>query len=224
MSEDQPVTGDQIEEAAALPPEVEQTPVEAEQPVEEERVPLSALQAERAERQKVKDELKQMREYMSLMARQQANPEKAPEDEFSKYSEDDVITYGDLQKLLGKKEQQYQMSIKELKMIQKYPDYEQVVTKYLPEVLNQQPGLRTTLEQTQDYELAYYLARNSDAYKSENRKAKKSADAERLVQNANKAGSLSSVGQTAPISAAKRYKTMSDADFKKEMNKNLGYY
>lgn len=224
MSEDQPVTGDQIEEAAALPPEVEQTPVEAEQPVEEERVPLSALQAERAERQKVKDELKQMREYMSLMARQQAKPEKAPEDEFSKYSEDDVITYGDLQKLLGKKEQQYQMSIKELKMIQKYPDYEQVVTKYLPEVLNQQPGLRTTLEQTQDYELAYYLARNSDAYKSENRKAKKSADAERLVQNANKAGSLSSVGQTAPISAAKRYKTMSDADFKKEMNKNLGYY
>lgn len=224
MSEDQPDPGDQIEEAAALPPEVEQTPVEAGQQVEEERVPLSALQAERAERQKVKDELKQMREYMSLMARQQAKPEKAPEDEFSKYSEDDVITYGDLQKLLGKKEQQYQMSIKELKMTQKYPDYEQVVTKYLPEVLNQQPGLRSSLEQTQDYELAYYLARNSDAYKSENRKAKKSADAERLVQNANKAGSLSSVGQTAPISAAKRYKTMSDADFKKEMNKNLGYY
>lgn len=227
MSEEPNTSGEQVEEAAALPSDVEQTPVDTGQTEthepKEEYVPLSALKSERAERQKMNDELREMKEYMSLMARQQqaAQPK---EDEFSGRSKDDVITYGELESLLSKKEQQYQMSIKELKMTQKYPDYEKIVTKYLPEVLKQQPGLRDTLSKTQDYELAYYLAKNSDIYKSENKSAKKSADAERIVQNANRAGSLSSVGQTSPISAAKRYREMSDSEFKQQVQKNLGYY
>src|SRR5690606_40886134 len=81
-----------------------------------------------------------------------------------------------------------------------------------------------TLARTQDYELAYYLAKNSDSYKQAVKSEKKNADAERIVQNANKAGSLSSVGQTSPINQAKRYKEMSDAEFMQHVQKNLGYY
>jgi hypothetical protein len=118
---------------------------------------------------------------------------------------------------------QYETKINELQMAQKYPDYEQVITKYLPEVLKQNPSLRNSLEKTQDYELAYHLAKNNDGYRSSRKSEKKNADAERIVQNSAKAGSLSSLGQSSPINAARRYKEMSDADFQREVNKNLGY-
>ena len=116
------------------------------------------------------------------------------------------------------------MSIQELKMTQQNPDYNDVVTKYLPEVLKNNPKLRKTLSDTQDYELAYYLAKNSDAYKASNKRDKKHADAERIVQNSQSAGSLSSVGSSSTMNTAKRYKDMSDADFQKMANRNMGAF
>ena len=157
------------------------------------------------------------------MAQQPKQAQPQP-NEFEGVSKDDVLTYGDLEKILGKKEQQYQANIQEIRMTQKYPDYNDVVTRYLPEVLKTNPGLRNTLQQSNDYELAYHLAKNSDSYRQGHVKTKKNADAERIVQNAQRAGSLSSTGQTSPISEAKRFKDMSDSDFKKVMNKNLGYF
>lgn len=191
---------------------------------ESKQVPLDALQAERAERQKLQDEVKMMKEYMSLIQSRQSSNQPKQQDEFDGLSDEDVLTVGEAKKFISKLDSQYKMNIQELKMTQKYPDYQEVVTQYLPEVLKQNPGLRDSLIKTQDYELAYYLAKNSDSYKGATKKAKKSADAERIVQNANRAGSLSSVGQTSPISEAKRYKNMSDEEFKREMAKNLGYF
>ena len=223
MSEEPQATGDHMEAAAPVETEVAEHQGQGEQM--DRQVPLDALQAERAERQRIQDELKMVKDNMALMMSQQqqrAAPE--PKDEFDGVSKDDVLTYGDLEKILSKKEQAYQTNIQELRMTQKYPDYQETVTKYLPEVLKQNPGLRQTLQQSNDYELAYYLAKNSDAYKTSNKSAKKNADAERIVQNASRAGSLSSVGQTSPISEAKRYRDMSDSDFKAQVQKNLGYF
>jgi len=219
MSEEPHVSGDQNSEAAAPVAESQ-----AEHAQAERQVPLDALQAERAERQKLQDELRMMKDHLSLMQANQMQPQAQPKDEFDGLSEDDVLTVKDLKKALGDKEKQFQMTIQELRMTQKYPDYQQIVTQYLPEVLKQNPGLRDTLANSQDYELAYYLAKNSDSYKSSSKAEKKNADAERIVQNANRAGSLSSVGQTSPISEAKRFKEMSDDEFKKTVQKNLGYY
>ena len=145
-------------------------------------------------------------------------------DELDGLSDDDVLTVGEAKKFMSKINNQYSSNISELRMQQKYPDYQQIISKYLPEVIKTNPSIRDSLEKTQDYELAYYLAKNSENYKAENKKTKKNADAERIVQNAGRSGSLSSVGQTSPISQAKRYKSMSDADFKKVMNTNLGYF
>lgn len=223
MSEEPETTGDQME--AAAPVDTVETEHQGMGEQESRQVPLDALQAERAERQRLQDELKMIKDNMSLMmAQQQQRSQPQAKDEFEDISKDDVLTYGDLEKILSKKEQQYQMNIQELRMTQKYPDYQETVTKYLPEVLKQNPGLRQTLQQSNDYELAYYLAKNSDAYKSDTKTAKKNADAERIVQNANRAGSLSSVGQTSPINEAKRYRDMSDSDFKAQVQKNLGYF
>lgn len=224
MSEEPQESGDHME--AAAPVETVGTEHQDREGDQENRqVPLDALQSVRAEKQNLQDELRMIKDNMSLMmAQQQQRAAPEPKDEFEGISKDDVLTYGDLEKILSKKEQTYQTNIQELRMTQKYPDYQATVTKYLPEVLKQNPDLRQTLQQSNDYELAYYLAKNSDAYKQQSGSAKKNADAERIVQNANRAGSLSSVGQTSPINEAKRYRDMSDKDFEAQAQKNLGYF
>ena len=222
-SEELHASGDQNSEAAA-PVVTEQSEPKIAEEKEDRQVPLDALQAERAERQKLQEELKMMKDHLAIMQAAQTRPQQQEKDEFDKLSDDDVLTVGEAKKFISKLNSQYQMGIQELRITQKYPDYQSTITKYLPEILKQNPDLRDTLQKTQDYELAYYLAKNSDAYKADHKKAKKNADAERIVQNANRAGSLSSVGQISPINEAKRYKDMSDEDFKKQVQKNLGYY
>lgn len=224
MSEEPQTTGDQISEAAA-PVVTESTESYSGGEQEARQVPLDALQAERSERQKLQDELSMMKDHMSLMqANQRQQPAPAPKDDFDGMTDDEVLTVGEFKKALNREKKQYQMSIQELRMTQMHPDYQETVSKYLPDVLKQNPGLRNTLENSQDFELAYYLARNSDSYKKSHRSEKKNADAERIVQNSQRSGSLSSVGQTSPINDAKQYKSMSDKDFAKTVQKNLGYY
>lgn len=189
----------------------------------ERHVPLDALQAERQERQKLQDELQMMKEHIALISAQKAQSSQS-KDEMESLSDDDVLTVGEAKRYLQKMNSQYEMSLQELKISQKYPDYQEVVTKYLPEVLKQNPDLRSSLQKTQDYELAYYLAKNSDSFKQNHKKAKKNEDAERIIQNSQRSGSLSAVGQTSPISQAKRFKDMPDEEFKKMVNKNLGYF
>lgn len=220
MSEESNVSGETYSEAAVPVAENQSETHSGEQ---ERNVPLDALQAERSERQKLQDELRMVKDNLALMQMAQQRSQQPPPDETESLSEDDVLTVRDAKKFISKMNKEYQMSIQELRMSQKHPDYQQVVTKYLPEVLKTNPSLRSTLEQTQDYELAYYLAKNSDSYKSDHKKAKKNADAERIVENASRTGSLSSVGQTSPINTAKRYRDMSDDEFRKTVQRNLGY-
>ena len=190
---------------------------------QDRQVPLDALKAERAERQRLQEELSMMRDNMKMLMAQQNQPKPTKADEFDGLTDDDVLTVGELKKALSNRESQYKMSIEELRMSQKHPDYQEVVTKYLPDVLKQNPSLLHSLQQTNDYELAYHLAKNSDAYKQSQQTVKRNADAERIVQNANQSGSLSSVGQTSPISQAKRYRDMSNDEFMRAVHKNLGY-
>lgn len=223
MSEQAEVTGEQMTEAAA-PVETVQSEPQNSGSEQGNQVPLEALQAERAQRQNLQEELRVIKDHIALMQSQQSQQQQAPKDDFDGVSEDDVLTVGELKKILSQKENQYQMSLQELKMTQKHPDYESVVTQYLPEVLKQNPGLRNTLQNSQDYELAYYLAKNSDAYKAANKQTKKNADAERIVQNAQEAGSLSSMGSNSPVNQAKRYRDMSDDEFRKLANRNSGHF
>ncbi|MFO7881193.1 MAG: hypothetical protein R6U52_01480 [Kosmotogaceae bacterium] len=227
MNEEPNVSGETINQEAAVPTPVEtgdnQSVVENQEVQQEEQsenVPLSALQAERSKRQQVEERLRMVEDHLALNQAQQSKPQ--PKDEFEGLDEGDVMTVGDFKKLSSKMANQFQMTLEELKMTQKHPDYQEVITKYLPDVLKQNPGLKHTLQKTQDYELAYYLAKNSDTFRKENKKSKKSADAQRIVENSQRAGSLSSTGATSPISQAKRYKDMSDKEFMELMNKNMG--
>lgn len=222
MSAEPHVSGEQISEAAA-PVGVATLDPSSGGAVQEQSVPLAALQQERAQRQGLQEELRMIKDHLALLQANQARPQEPVKDEFEGLSDGDVMTVGEFKKIAAKFNQQFQMSVEELRMTQKYPDYQEVVTKYLPEVLKTNPGLHRTLQQTQDYELAYYLAKNSDTYKGQSKTAQRNADAERMVKNSQQSGSLSSVGGTSPMNTAKRYKDMSDEEFMKEANKNRGY-
>lgn len=222
MSEEPYVSGESTMEAAAPVESVEGSSIPAEVG-QDHNVPLAALQAERTQRQQLQEELRMIKDHLMLLQANQGHSKEPTQDDLDRMDDNDVMTVGEFKKIANKFNQQVQMTVEELRMTQKYPDYQEVVTKYLPEVLKNNPGLRRSLEATQDYELAYYLAKNSDSYKSQKKTAQRNADAERIVKNSSLAGSLSSVGGTSPINTAKRYRDMSDEDFRKEMQKNLGY-
>jgi len=224
MTEENNVSGDESMEAA-VPSSVETNQDQPEQAAsddaqQEQSVPLSALQSERSKRQLMEDELRMIKDHLALNQVRQSQP--AKKDDFEGLEDGDVMTIGEFKKLTRNITNKFKMTIEELKMAQKNPDYQEVITKYLPDLLKQNPDLRTTLTNSNDYELAYYLAKNSDAYRSENKKTKRSADAQRIVANSQKATSLSSMGSTSPISQAKRYKDMSDSEFEQMVNQNLG--
>lgn len=189
----------------------------------QEMVPLSALQAIRQEKQQLAEQNRLMQDHMALMqANQQQSSRK--ESEFDGLTDDDVLTVGEAKKFLNQYQQQTQSSVEELRVQQKYPDYNEVVTKFLPDVIKENPALRNTLQNDPNrYELAYYLAKNSNSYRGAKSEVKKSADAQRILENGKRAGNLSSVGSTAPQSQVSSFRNMSDADFMKLANKNRGY-
>jgi len=207
---------------AAEPGVVAQDQSQAE--VRPEMVPVTALQAERRERQQLQEQNKLLQDHMSLMQANHA-PQPAPQDEMSGLADDDVLTVGEAKKFLGKIQQNYQTSVEELRVQQKYTDYNDVVTKYLPDVVQKNPALKDTLQNDPNrYELAYYLAKNSDSFRGDHNEVKKSAEAQRIVENGQRAGSLSAVGSTAPQSQVSNVRNMTDADFMKMANKNLGRF
>jgi len=189
-----------------------------------EMVPVTALQAERRERQQLQEQMRMLQDHVSLMQANQT-PQATRQDEYEGLSDDDVLTVGEAKKFLGKIENNYKTSVAELSVQQKYSDYNEVVSQYLPEVIKKNPALKTTLQQDENrYELAYFLAKNSDSYRDANKQVKKSTEAQRIVENGQRAGNLSAVGSAAPRSQVSNMKAMSDADFMKMANRNLGRF
>ncbi len=208
-------SGEEVVAAAPVPDQINDA-----QPEQAEKlVPLAALESERSQRQQLQDEVRMIKDHLSLM---QARPQPAPVQEPT-MQDDDVMTYGEFKKVASKFESQITGTLNELQMSKKHPDYDDVVRKYLPEVIREDPQIAETLRHTQDFNLAYRLAKTSDGYRKDRKQIKRSADAERIVSNSEQSGNLSSVGGATPISMAKRYKDMSDGDFRKEMARNVGY-
>lgn len=188
----------------------------------EEKVPLSALQAERKQRQELQQNMRMLQDHLELL---RANSQGSRQEPASTLQDDDVLTVGEAKKYMQAIQNEYKMSVEELKMHQSNPDYGDVVRKYLPAVLEENPELREDILNAKNpYKLGYYLAKNSEQYKSEQRKAKKSEKAERILKNAEQSGSLASVGQTSTSQSNKAWSQMSDEEFMRNVNKNRGYF
>lgn len=191
---------------------------------EEQLVPLTALQAERRERQQLQENMKLMQDHMALL---QANNQKTQEkpSEFSGMSDNDVLTVGEAKKFMQTFTRQQELEVAELKMSQSVKDYDEVVRNYLPEVLKADPDLKDViLNAPNPYKAAYHLAKRSDSYLKAKSNESRSPEAKQAVQNLSRPGNLSSVGSTSASSQASGYKQMSDKEFKALADRNRGFY
>jgi hypothetical protein len=217
LSENQEISGEEVYQAAA------EESVDLNFQEEQKRtVPLDALESERAKRQRLEEENLLMRENLELLKanKDRNTPKHHEQDELEGLEDDDILTVKQFKKLSEKMSSQFKTTLNELQVAQKYPDYQETITKYLPEIIKSNPSLRETLQRTQDYELAYYLAKNSEGYRNSQHTQKKNADAERILKNSEQSSGLSSVGASTPVSQAKRYKDMSDDEFVRLMQRN----
>jgi len=190
---------------------------------QEQLVPLSALQAERRERQQLQENLKMMQDHLSLMQANTQKPQSKPED-LEGLSDSDVLTVGEARKFISQFTKQQELAVEELKMAQANPDYNDVVRKYLPEVLKNDPDLKEVIMNAPNpYKAAYHLAKRSDSYLQDNRKMSRSPEVQQAVQNLQKAGNLSSMGSSVSSGVGSNYKNMSDKDFMELANKNRGF-
>ncbi len=188
---------------------------------QEQMVPVTALQAERRERQQLQENLKIMQDHIALMS---ANKPTKQQDEFENLNDQDVLTVGEAKKFMSNFSRQQQMAVEELKISQQHPDYNEVVRKYLPHVLKDDPDLKDVIMNAPNpYKAAYYLAKRSDTYLQEQRNTIRSPEAQKAAANMQRPGNLSSVGQAVPSSQSSGWKQMSDKDFMNAVNRNLGY-
>lgn len=184
-------------------------------------VPIADFESEKALRQQAQDDLKLFRESFAANTAQQRQETQTAKSSVPELEDSDVLTVGDYKKSAREIASSFGGRLSELEMSIKHDDYNDVVTNYLPDVLKENPALRNTLQNSQDFALAYYLGKNSSRYRKENAKNKMSSDAKRLVENSEASGSLSSIGGTSNASSGSRYLHMSDEDFIKESNKHL---
>lgn len=222
MSEEnqESLSGD-ISEAAAQPASeaVEQA---SPHPEGEKEGLLSALQAERQQRQHLQEQIQMLNHQVSSLRYQSEAPKK--KDPLDGVEDDEILTVGMGKNYTSQLMKQFKDEVEELKTSLKHPDYADTVKKYLPKVLEKAPGMTDAIRNSPNpYETAYYLATHSEDYLKD-KAIEKSPQAQKVLDQQMKAGNLSSAGTSAPKGQVSGYSHLSDKEFKQLMNKNLGYF
>lgn len=194
------------------------------QPEQPQGVPLAALEDERRKRQQAEKEAELYRNHFAMMQSQQGQQQQpsghAQEPEFS---DDDIPTYGQIKQMYSQIERKHNDKLAELETMQRHADYAEVVTTYLPQAIQENPLLRQELEASPNrYELAYYLAKKSDAYLKKNQQVQHNQEAERIIQNAQQSPGLAPVGRSSGGAPAQDYANMSDEQFASIASGHLG--
>lgn len=229
--------------------ESEDYPVDAsllDQPVkpgiEEEKQPNSNPQAEhfRALREEV-DRIKAEREAekkdyqvqldmlrANLSQQKQSQPEQKPNEMFAGMREDDVPSVAEIRKEWGQREAAYQAHLEELQVQQAHPDYAEVIEKFALPLVQQKPHLAEGLQGARNKALfAYELGKMAQQMQQPQQTQpepvapQRSENAERMVSNSRKPGTLSQAGGQSTLSKADYYATMSDQEFMRMASKNL---
>jgi len=227
-------------EAFVLPPE----PIQPEAPPEvkvpeppQENRQEQNFKALREEVDRIKVEREtERREYSqnldmlkANMAQNMPRPEKPKM--FGDMKDDDIPNVGELRNAWNQKESEYQARIEELQVAQEHPDYAEVVEKFALPLVKSKPHLAQGILGAENKALFIYelgkmaqQLQTSQAPPSPPQpppQAIKSSQAERIVENARKPGTLSGAGGQGTLSKADYYATMSDEEFMKMATKNL---
>ena len=121
----------------------------------------------------------------------------------------------------------YQARLQELEFQASHPDYMEVIGKHLSPLVNQKPHLRQVIEQASNpsavaYEFAKMAQQVQTAPRSDPAPVSTQVrNAQRMVDNSRKPGTLSQAGGQAALSKADYYASMSDTEFMKMASQHL---
>jgi len=188
--------------------------------------------------EKLRDELRQSKEESGLLKDQvelyKANmtttsPVTEPSPDIK---DDDVITFAEAKKLIADASRNIAGSLQQLEIGQANIDFNEVITKYLPALLKENPALTGAIRSSSNPALlAYNLAKGSTAHQTDVAKnkltgneakikdleakvAKGDTEAQKLLDKIQKPGSASQVGGAGGgVSSSEFYANMSDQDF-----------
>ncbi len=217
-----------ITSAAQAEPVKEQV---VEQPTKQE-LNFQALREEvdrlKAEREVERNEFKQNLDLLRANAQQQHQPKhvEEPKKFLEGMGDNDVPNVSEIRRALEQREAEYQARIEELQVQQTYPDYAEVMEKHLTPLLKQKPHLAEGIYGARNKALFAYelgkMAQQNYAPPQQVTQTQPSVNAQKIVENSKKPGSIAQAGGQSVLSKADYFATMSDAEFMKIASKNLG--
>lgn len=185
------------------------------------REEVDRIKAEKeAERKEYQLQLEMLRANLN---QQQKQPEAPPKRMFEGMRDDDVPSVAEIRQEWAQREADYQAKLEELQVAQMHPDYAEVIEKYTLPLVKQKPHLVEGIQRSSNKAfMAYELGKMAQQLQTiQQPTPAKSENAQRIVENSRKPGTLSQAGGQAALSQADYFATMSDADFMKFANRNL---
>lgn len=173
----------------------------------------------------------QLRAYQDQFQLMQAQFQQSPKEEQLNLSDDDIPSWGMIKKSAEPLQKEIESLKSELNQLRrkadgvdpeslqgKYSDFDDVVKTYLPKYIAKNPKIASYLKDSQDYELAYRIAKSVQA---EDQNPKMHEHVARITKNEDAIGSLSSIGHSSSVSQARRWREMPSEDFMREANKHI---
>ncbi len=201
---EKPEVNPQAENFRALREEVDRIKTEREVEKREHQLQLDMLRANLAQQQAPKA------------------PQPRSDRMFDGMQDDDVPNVAELRKEWSRKESDYQARLEELQVQQMHPDYVEVIEKYALPLVKQKPHLAEGLQGASNKALfAYELGKMAQQMQGQQVVTQRSENAQRIVENAKKPGTLSQAGGQAALSKADYFASMSDQEFMKFATRNL---
>jgi len=171
-------------------------------------------------------ELERKNYEMSQAIQEKTSPPQEEPDELSQLQKDDIVTYGQVDKLAERRARQIvadELAKREKEALpsrvkEQYKDYEQVVTnENIEKLVKERPAWETTIRNDPNpYEAAYVLIKQASFYKEnvENQQNK-----ERIASNSQKPISSNTIGSSGPLAQANAFATQSKEDLWAEMQR-----
>lgn len=177
----------------------------------------------KAERESEKREYQLQLDMLRANLEQRNRPEPAHERKFlDGMKEEDIPNVGELRKEWEQKESMYQSRLEELQVAQQHSDYAEVMEKYLAPLVKQKPYLAEGIQGARNKaQYAYELAKMAQQIQEQQVVTTKSENAQRIVENSKKPGTLSQAGGQGALSKADYFASMSDQEFMKMASRNL---
>lgn len=196
-------------------------PVAEVHPGAEQEAPVSDKEINFKAIREANENLKRQNEFLQMQLMQQEQARSQPQDRPS-LKDDDLLTYGEYQKLQSSFERekaQLKQKLDEIEMRSRHSDYNEVIQKYLPDVLQDDPDLAYAIKDNPRMQkLAYRLAQSSPKYHQERLAKQNASSIDRIVENSTRAQPANARKNITVQDEEARMLSMSDEDLWKQFN------